>query len=141
MECYEHVTDPLEQQKLMQVITDIMARRPRLNLHANYFVDAYDAEVTCLEKQFDLIRTVVDLQISLEKTENKRLGDSLCLSYELANQYATNKWKYSDSHELLSIFKKKKEEMRKAQEEVANSARNVSSQGTVLEVRLSSQAS
>lgn len=34
----------------MQVITDIMARRPRLDLNANYFMDAYQAEVTCLEK-------------------------------------------------------------------------------------------
>jgi len=50
MECYEHITDPLEQQKLMQVITDIMARRPRLNLNANYFLDAYDAEIQCLDK-------------------------------------------------------------------------------------------
>ncbi len=73
MECYEHVTDPLEQQQLMQVITDIMARRPRLNLNANYFVDAYDAEIVCLQKQFELIRTLVDMQVSLEKTENKRL--------------------------------------------------------------------
>ena len=48
MECYEHVTDPVEQQKLMQIVTDIMARRPRLNLNANYFVDAYDAEIKCL---------------------------------------------------------------------------------------------
>jgi hypothetical protein len=45
MECYEHITDPLEQQRLMQVITDVMARRPRLNLQANYFIDAYDAEI------------------------------------------------------------------------------------------------
>ena len=50
MECYEHVTDPLEQQRLMYIITDIMARRPRLNLNANYFVDAYDAEINCLQK-------------------------------------------------------------------------------------------
>lgn len=48
MECYEHVTDPLEQQKLMQTITDIMARRPRLNLQANYFTDAYEAEIALL---------------------------------------------------------------------------------------------
>lgn len=48
LECYEHICDPLEQQKLMQVITDIMSRRPRLNLNSNYFVDAYDAEVVCL---------------------------------------------------------------------------------------------
>ena len=37
MECYEHISDPLEQQRLMQTITDLMARRPRLNLKANYF--------------------------------------------------------------------------------------------------------
>jgi hypothetical protein len=97
MECYEHVTDPLEQQKLMQVITDVMARRPRLNLNANYFIDAYDAEITCVQKQFELMKTVVDLQITMEKTENTRLQDSLCLSYELANNYAANKWKYTDA--------------------------------------------
>ena len=57
----------------MQVITDLMARRPRLNLNANYFIDAYDAEIECLTKQFELVKTLVDLQISLEKTENKRL--------------------------------------------------------------------
>lgn len=45
----------------MQVITDIMARRPRLNLNGNYFVDAYDAEIVCLQKQFELIRTLVDI--------------------------------------------------------------------------------
>jgi hypothetical protein len=73
MECYEHVTDPLEQQKLMQVVTDIMARRPRLNLSANYFRDSYKAEYSCLDKQFELIRLLVDMQIKLEKTENKRL--------------------------------------------------------------------
>lgn len=50
MECYEHVTDPVEQQKLMQIVTDIMARRPRLNLNANYFIDAYDGEIKCLQK-------------------------------------------------------------------------------------------
>ena len=50
MECYEHIVDPLEQQRLMQVVTDIMARRPRLNLNGSYFKDAYAAENECLEK-------------------------------------------------------------------------------------------
>ena len=44
MECYEHIVDPLEQQRLMQIITDISARRPRLNLTASYFRDSYVAE-------------------------------------------------------------------------------------------------
>lgn len=50
LECYEHICDPLEQQRLMQAVTDLMARRPRLNLQANYFADAYKAEIACVEK-------------------------------------------------------------------------------------------
>lgn len=73
MECYEHISDPLEQQKLMQIITDIMARRPRLNLKASYFIDAYDGEIKLLKKQFELVKMLVDLQVTLEKTENNRL--------------------------------------------------------------------
>ena len=33
----------------MQVITDTMSRRPRLNLQANYFADSYKAELECLD--------------------------------------------------------------------------------------------
>ena len=60
MECYEHICEPLEQQRLMQIITDLMARRPRLNLNASYFVDAYDAEIECLKSQFEFMRQIVD---------------------------------------------------------------------------------
>ena len=49
-ECYEHVTCPMGQQKLMQVITDLMGRQVRHNLKANYFGDAYDAEISLLGK-------------------------------------------------------------------------------------------
>lgn len=73
MEAYEHITDPLEQQRLMQIITDIMARRPRLNLQASYFVDSYAAELALLDKEHELISMLVDTQISLEKTESKSL--------------------------------------------------------------------
>lgn len=55
LECYEHIVDPLEQQRLMQVVTDIMARRPRLNLQANYFRDSYIAELDCLDRQLELV--------------------------------------------------------------------------------------
>lgn len=94
LECYEHISNPLEQQKVMQIITDQMARRPRLDLEGSYFGDSYDAEITCLTKQFELIKMLVDQQISLEKTENKRLQDSLNLSYTLANEYSKGTWKY-----------------------------------------------
>lgn len=61
MEAYEHITDPLEQQRLMQIVTDLMARRPRLNLQASYFQDAYAAEITLLDKEHKLLTTLVDL--------------------------------------------------------------------------------
>ena len=57
----------------MQIVTDIMARRPRLNLNANYFKDSYTAEIKCLEKQLEIVQLLIDYQVSLEKTENKRL--------------------------------------------------------------------
>ncbi len=50
MEAYEHIVDPLEQQRLIQVVVDLMAQRPRLNLTASYFVDSYEAEKQCLQK-------------------------------------------------------------------------------------------
>lgn len=109
LECYEHVCDPLEQQKLMQIITDIMARRPRLDLNASYFTDAYDAEITCLSKQFDLIRTIVDTQISLEKTEASRLQDSLDMSFFMSKKYSEARWSYQNAEDLLETIVKNKE--------------------------------
>lgn len=108
MECYEHIVDPLEQQRLMQIITDIMARRPRLNLNACYFKDAYAAEISCLEKQLELVQLLVDYQVSIEKSENRRLQDSLALSYTLSNEYEKNRWKYQDAEALLAAVVKKR---------------------------------
>ena len=59
----------------MQVITDLMARRPRLNLQANYFEDAYEAELLCLDKQLELLKVIIKNQIGLERTCNRMLQD------------------------------------------------------------------
>ena len=88
-----------------------------MDLDGNYFTDSYDAEIACLKKQFELIKMLVDIQISLEKTENKRLQDSLNLSYTLANEYSKHKWKYQDAESLLQVIevnrrKKQMEEKR-----------------------------
>jgi hypothetical protein len=98
----------------MQIITDIMARRPRLNLNANYFKDAYVAEINCLEKQLEVVQLLVDYQVSLEKTENKRLQDVLGLSYTLSTKYEQNRWKYQDAEALLNTVTKKREQRRTA---------------------------
>lgn len=45
LECLEHTCDPLDQQRIIQMINDLMAKRPRLNLAANFFKDSYSAEI------------------------------------------------------------------------------------------------
>ena len=40
MEAYEHTCDMLEQQRLVQIIADFMAKRPRLNTDATHFIDS-----------------------------------------------------------------------------------------------------
>ena len=49
MECYEHVCDPLEQVRIVQIVVDTMAQRPRLNLESTYFTDSYLNEVNLIE--------------------------------------------------------------------------------------------
>ena len=78
----------------MQVVTDIMSRRPRLNLQANYFTDSYAAEFECLDNQLELVKLIVKTQIDIERHTNKTLQDSLALSYTLCGQYEENRFKY-----------------------------------------------
>jgi hypothetical protein len=58
------------------------------------------------------------MQVSLEKTENKRLQDSLNLSYTLANQYNKNKWKYQDAESLLQAIEKTRQAKEEADQYV-----------------------
>jgi len=59
MECYEHIVDPVEQQKLIQVVIDTMARRPRLNLDCLYFKDSYRAEIECIDRSIELLDIII----------------------------------------------------------------------------------
>ena len=95
----------------MQVLTDLMARRPRLNMQANYFKDSYAAEYVCLDNQLALIKEIIKNQISLERTNNRMLQDSLNLSYTLCNQYEMNRFKYQDAEDLLqAVISREKNE-------------------------------
>lgn len=48
MECYEHTVDNLEQQQLIQIVVDLMARRPRINFKGRSFIDSYKKEIELL---------------------------------------------------------------------------------------------
>ncbi|KAJ8399407.1 hypothetical protein AAFF_G00411190 [Aldrovandia affinis] len=66
-EAYQHVTDGGERFGLAQVITDVMHRRPRLDLGSRYFVRAYRAELGCLQSHQQLLRLVLNCQIDEQR--------------------------------------------------------------------------
>lgn len=59
LECYEHTVDTLEQQQIIQIIIDLMARRPRINLQANHFNDSYTCEIQLLQTQTKLVKEFI----------------------------------------------------------------------------------
>lgn len=62
-EAYQHATGTEERFALAQVITDIMHRRPQLDLNLDYFVQAYRPEIGCLQSHQQLIRDILDNQV------------------------------------------------------------------------------
>jgi hypothetical protein len=83
LECYEHISDILEQQRVIQAIVDEMARRPRLNLSASHFRDSYEAEVNCLKVKTGLIREVMKMLMAAEFKENNRTREYIEKSYRM----------------------------------------------------------
>lgn len=62
-EAYQHTVGAEERFALAQVITDIMHRRPQLDLSLDYFVRTYRAETCCLQRHQQLIRGILDNQV------------------------------------------------------------------------------
>ena len=101
MEAYEHICDPVDQQRMMKAVTDLMARRPRLSLDSLYFRESYQAEFDCLDAQTALLEVYISNQIKLEKEANTQLHESLSMSYRLAQLKKKEKWAYSNPDEVL----------------------------------------
>jgi len=111
LECYDHICDPVEQQRLAQVIVNTMSRRPRLNLDSLYFEDSYRAEIENLESHIKLLNVIINNQIHLEKTENTNLHESLNLSYSLSQKKEKDCWDYEDADTYLQGLIDKFKEM------------------------------
>ena len=56
---YEHTCDPLESIRVLQIIVDTMALRPRINLDATYFKDSYAAEIKVLKERLALYKELL----------------------------------------------------------------------------------
>ena len=59
LDCLEHTSDLLEQQRTIQIIIDLMAKRPRINLSANHFRDSYKAETEALANQTAILKEFI----------------------------------------------------------------------------------
>ncbi|XP_053192243.1 uncharacterized protein si:ch73-242m19.1 [Scomber japonicus] len=72
-EAYQHAAGAEERFTLARVITDIMHRRPHLDLNQDYFVQAYRAEIGCLQSHQQLIKDVLDNQIEKQRQYLQRI--------------------------------------------------------------------
>ena len=73
LEVYEHTCDPLECVRVLQIIADTMALRPRINLEATYFRDSYASEVKALTERLELYGEVIRVQRRTEQAKNEEL--------------------------------------------------------------------
>ncbi|XP_031757880.1 uncharacterized protein LOC100496491 isoform X2 [Xenopus tropicalis] len=66
-EAYQHTFDKEERFALVQVITDIMFRRPRFDIGSKYFLKAYSDECQCLRLHLQLVRNILNSQIDSQR--------------------------------------------------------------------------
>ena len=74
LDAFEHVSDPLTQQRLIQIIVDIMAWRPKVEYQRNwYFKQSYNAEIRYLNTMCKVLKELVNFQMANEHTANKKV--------------------------------------------------------------------
>lgn len=94
MDVYEHTYDIVEQQRLLQIIVDIMAKRPRLNVDATHFIDSYKSDIKYIDAMTDLIDEVVRDQKNTERDVSNSIKEHLELKYRKINEHINRKWEY-----------------------------------------------
>ena len=67
LESYEHIYDPLESVRSLQMIVDVMAQRPRINMEASLYTDSYEAEIRLLQEKLRFYEDFISLQTDIEK--------------------------------------------------------------------------
>ena len=92
MEVYEHTCDPLESVRLIQIVADTMALRPRVNLEATYFRDSYMSEIEVLKTKLELYREVLDVQRRAEQSENENVRKFQELKLRKLHDFVQGKW-------------------------------------------------
>ena len=63
MEAYHNVCDRDEKRLLAQAITNIMYRRPRVDMQSSYFLASYRLECICLRQHTQLVKNILNTQV------------------------------------------------------------------------------
>jgi len=93
----------------MQVIVDIMAWRPKLDLQRSwYFSQSYKAEIRYLKTLLNLIKTAIHFQMNFEKQENRKIREYLNMSFKMADSYKNMSWTDVDQKDIKEEVNQRK---------------------------------
>jgi hypothetical protein len=79
---------------MIQIIVDLMAARPRLNLQSTHFTDSYLAETALIKLQTELMRELIRMQMQNEFETNNSIREYLEKTYRLVMDQSDAKWQY-----------------------------------------------
>ena len=85
-----------------------MAKRPRLNLSANHFKDAYKAEIEALGYQTSILREFITMQMDNEFKTNSELREMLEKTYRLIYDQIENTWQYYPKADVPEEIEKRR---------------------------------
>jgi hypothetical protein len=94
MKIYEHTIDIVEQQRLVQIMVDVMAKRPRLNTDSTHFIDSYRSEIEYFDNLREFINELSREQMKREKTISNDIKEHLELKYRKVNEHVNRDWEY-----------------------------------------------
>lgn len=123
LDVYENTCDPLESVRLIQIISDTMAVRPRINTEANYFKDSYDSEKEVILQKFELFSEVLDIQRRTEQEENEHMRRFQELKVRKLQDFLEGKWAYKYDPAMVERMGAREEQLKGVGQEVSAGGR------------------
>ena len=103
LESYEHIYDPFESIRCLQMIVDVMSARPRLNMDASYYDDSYESETKLLQEKRKFFTQVISMQTEIEKEENKAAYDFQEMKVKRVSQTVCEEFKLYELDKVQRI--------------------------------------
>lgn len=75
-EAMQHVSDPAQFRTFADLLTQLMRARPRLDMNADYFTEAYAAETVCTNMHAELLKLMIADQVEKERVYARPFADA-----------------------------------------------------------------